>query len=198
MRSPVESPCPALWAQSQVKALHISEPSGYAEITHPFHSFRGQHFKILKIRKVSGRQTLVLQGGSWGTFAVPVEWTDQDLGFKPDIQQKGDLILDFQGLLALDDLLNNIISYAYKDEEVHHIELKVEISDNRLTLVIADDGVPFNPFGTDDPDITLSLEERPIGGLGIHLVRNIMDEMDYHRHTDKNVVTLVKYLNEAD
>ena len=51
--------------------------------------------------------------------------------------------------------------------------------------------------GTDDPDITLSVEERPIGGLGIHLVRNIMDEVDYYRHTGKNVVTLVKYLNEA-
>ena len=99
--------------------------------------------------------------------------------------------------LVLDDLLNNIISYAYPDEEVHHIKLKVEISDSRLILIITDDGVPFNPFGTDDPDITLSLEERPIGGLGIHLVRNIMDEVDYHRHTDKNVVTLVKYLNEA-
>jgi sigma-B regulation protein RsbU (phosphoserine phosphatase) len=139
---------------------------------------------------------------------VMMEWTiENKLSEISGVNKKFNAFAEQHGLkksvwrkinLVLDDLLNNIISYAYKDEEVHFIELKVEISDNRLTLIIADDGVPFNPFDTDEPDVTLSVEERSIGGLGIHLVRNIMDEVDYHRHTNKNVVTLVTYLSEGN
>lgn len=94
--------------------------------------------------------------------------------------------------LVFDELLNNIMTYAYQDEVEHDIEVKWELSGDRLTVTIADDGIPFNPFGTETPDTALSLEEREVGGLGIHLVRNVMDKVLYQRHIDKNVVTLTK------
>lgn len=98
--------------------------------------------------------------------------------------------------VVLDELLNNIVTYAFpEDEEEHIIELKFVINDNRLIITIYDDGVPFNPFELDPPDIILSLDERSIGGLGTFLVRNLMDDEDeylYTRQNGMNVVRLVK------
>ncbi len=96
--------------------------------------------------------------------------------------------------LVFDDLLNNVISYAYRDEEDHDITVRVELLPDRLALTLTDDGVPFDPFVYNEPDTALSLEEREAGGLGLHLVQNLMDEVQYTRRTDHNVVTLVKYL----
>jgi len=95
---------------------------------------------------------------------------------------------------VFEELLNNIVSYAYRDEGEHTIDLRVELSSNRLAVTITDDGRPFNPFMSAVPNITVSLEEREPGGLGIHLVRNMMDEVSYRRRTNKNVVILVKHL----
>ena len=99
--------------------------------------------------------------------------------------------------LVLDELLNNTISYAFADEDAHEIEVEIELKSGRLVLTILDDGIPFNPFVGPEPDMSLSLGEREIGGLGIHLVRNVMDEVSYNRRTDRNVVILVKYLDGA-
>ncbi len=96
--------------------------------------------------------------------------------------------------LIFDELLNNVISYAFLDQEEHAIELRVGLSGERLVVTIEDEGVPFNPFDMKKPDTSLPLEKRSIGGLGIHLVRNMMDEVSYSRRTDKNVVILVKHL----
>ncbi len=96
--------------------------------------------------------------------------------------------------LVLDEILNNIISYAYKDLEEHEIEIKFERTGRRLVISIADDGTPFNPFSAAQPDTGLAMEDRGVGGLGVHLVRNMMDECSYHRHIDKNLVILVKCL----
>ena len=97
--------------------------------------------------------------------------------------------------LVFDDLLNNVISYAYDEGEEHVIEIRVELSPDRLAVRITDDGHPFNRFGRTSPDTALALEEREIGVLGIHLVQNLMDEVYYTRRTDRNVVVLVKYLS---
>ena len=97
--------------------------------------------------------------------------------------------------LVFDELLNNIISHAYRDDNEHDIELRVELTGDRLAVTIADDGMPFNPFGLETPDTGLSLEEREIGGLGIHLVRNVMDDVVYQRKIDKNVTTLIKHID---
>ena len=63
-------------------------------------------------------------------------------------------------------------------------------------MTITDDGMPFNPLSAEAPDTDLSLEDREIGGLGIHLVRNLIDDVTYNRRIDKNVMTLVKDLDQ--
>jgi sigma-B regulation protein RsbU (phosphoserine phosphatase) len=100
--------------------------------------------------------------------------------------------------LVFDELLNNIVSYAFEDEESHVIRIRIELAGHRLAVTIRDDGIPFNPFALDRPDISLSIEEREIGGLGVHLVSNVMDEVSYSRLASDNVVTLVKYLEPKD
>jgi len=99
--------------------------------------------------------------------------------------------------VVIDELLMNIISYAYLDDESHDICIKVELSADRLKVSMVDDGIPFNPLGIETPDTELSLEEREIGGLGIHLIRKMMDRVSYRRSIEKNVISVVKFL-EAD
>jgi sigma-B regulation protein RsbU (phosphoserine phosphatase) len=94
--------------------------------------------------------------------------------------------------IVLDELLNNIISYGYNDEDEHEIEIEVELRGERLILIISDDGIPFNPFKNEPVDIMVSVEEREIGGLGVHLVKTLMDEYEYNRQIDKNIITLIK------
>ncbi|MEE8606413.1 MAG: SpoIIE family protein phosphatase, partial [Nitrospiraceae bacterium] len=95
--------------------------------------------------------------------------------------------------VAFDELLSNTISYAFRDDAEHEIAVKTELAGNRLTVTISDDGVPFNPLGTQTPDTSLSLEERQIGGLGIHLVRNMVDDISYQRGINRNVLSLVMH-----
>jgi sigma-B regulation protein RsbU (phosphoserine phosphatase) len=99
--------------------------------------------------------------------------------------------------LVFDELLNNIVSYAFEDEEPHVISIRIELAGHRLGVTIRDDGTPFDPFTHEAPDTTLSVEDREIGGLGLLLVSKVMDEVSYARRDNENVVTLVKYL-EAD
>ena len=96
--------------------------------------------------------------------------------------------------LCLDELFNNIISHGYKDDDEHQIDVHIRLLHGDLVVTIADDGIPFNPFRNDPPDTQLSVEERPIGGLGVHLVRNFMDRVAYERHGEQNVVQLFKHL----
>ena len=100
--------------------------------------------------------------------------------------------------LVFDELLNNTITHAFEDEGEHIIRVTVRSSDDRVTAAIADDGVPFNPLKFGKPMVEASVEEREIGGLGIHLVRNVMDDVRYHREGEENVVTVVKHLPSAE
>jgi sigma-B regulation protein RsbU (phosphoserine phosphatase) len=92
--------------------------------------------------------------------------------------------------IALDDLLNNIISYGFDDDEDHIIQIKLDYAEERLEITISDDGVPFNPFDQAQPDTALSVEDRKIGGLGVLLVKELMSDVNYQRLQDSNVVTL--------
>jgi anti-sigma regulatory factor (Ser/Thr protein kinase) len=96
--------------------------------------------------------------------------------------------------LALDELLTNTISYGYDDGARHTIRIVLVASEDRVTMTIRDDARPFNPIEVADPDLDAGLDDRPIGGLGIHIVRTMMDEMTY-RHVDgQNELTLIKRL----
>ncbi len=94
--------------------------------------------------------------------------------------------------IVIDELLSNIISYAYQDKKEHIVEINIKLNEERLEIKITDDGFPFNPLAMLPPDTKLGLDEREIGGLGIHLVKNIMDEYQYTRLKGENIIVLVK------
>ncbi len=96
--------------------------------------------------------------------------------------------------VLFDDLLSNVIFYAFPDDETHEIEIRTELATNRLTVTISDDGIPFNPLVAGTPDTSQPLDKRALGGLGIHLIRNLVDDMLYQRRIDRNVLTLVKHI----
>ena len=92
------------------------------------------------------------------------------------------------------------MNYAYPKSLKGLITIRAIANDARLKFIITDSGTPFDPTTKEDADITLSATERPIGGLGIYLVRQIMDSVNYERIDDMNVLTLRKKLstnNEA-
>jgi sigma-B regulation protein RsbU (phosphoserine phosphatase) len=93
--------------------------------------------------------------------------------------------------IALDELLNNIISYGFTDSDRHAIRLNVDMTEGQLKIVIVDRGIPFNPFAQARPDTALSVEEREVGGLGVLLVKDLMTDVAYQRQKDSNVVTLM-------
>ena len=98
--------------------------------------------------------------------------------------------------LALEELFTNIISYGYSDDDEHWIRFMLSYQNGTITIEIEDDGKPFNPIEAKEPDIKCSIEDRKIGGLGIHLTKKIMDEMIHHRRADKNVLILKKGLTD--
>ena len=73
------------------------------------------------------------------------------------------------------------------------VVVEVELNQDRVTVTLTDDGTPFDPFSQPEPDTTLSVEERPIGGLGIHLVREMMDDVSYQRRDGHNVVVATSF-----
>jgi sigma-B regulation protein RsbU (phosphoserine phosphatase) len=97
-----------------------------------------------------------------------------------------------QVCLCLDEMLVNIISYGYPDGDEHLIDLHVQVGEDSLVITLSDDGIPFDPFAREEPDTELSVEDRPIGGLGVHLVKNLMDNCHYERRGEHNVVQLKK------
>ncbi|MDE2997663.1 MAG: ATP-binding protein [Gemmatimonadota bacterium] len=94
--------------------------------------------------------------------------------------------------LAIEELGNNVVRHGF-DGGPGEIEITLTSDDERITLEIVDDGRPFNPLeDAPEPDVEAALEDRPIGGLGIHLVLTMMDEMHYKRENGRNHLTLVK------
>jgi anti-sigma regulatory factor (Ser/Thr protein kinase) len=94
--------------------------------------------------------------------------------------------------LVIEEAVSNIIFYAFANNGKHEIGISVSLTNNQLTIKITDDGVPFNPLAQEQPDITLPAEERPVGGLGIFLISQIMDNMHYTRQKNRNILTLNK------
>jgi anti-sigma regulatory factor (Ser/Thr protein kinase) len=97
-------------------------------------------------------------------------------------------------LLAIEELVTNCIKYAYRDADEHIVVVELNVADRNLTLTVIDDGQPFDPLAAPRPDLTLDIEDRPIGGLGIHLLRKLADTMTYERRDDTNRLTLTKPL----
>ena len=104
----------------------------------------------------------------------------------------------FEINLALDELFTNIISYGFPDDGEHVIEVSITPQNETLCMCIEDDGVPFNPVEAKKPDLECTLEDCKIGGLGIHLIRNLMDSVCYERCGEKNKLTLKKNIAQTE
>ena len=92
--------------------------------------------------------------------------------------------------LVIEELATNVLKYGYDDTAVHEVRLRVEVHPDALQLVLEDDGHSFNPLDVPEPDMHLPVEERPPGGVGIHLVRKMADRVEYERCDDRNRVTV--------
>lgn len=97
--------------------------------------------------------------------------------------------------LAMEEAVVNVMNYAYPQGTVGDIDIDALFEEGMLTFVISDSGTPFDPTQNETPDITLDANDRPIGGLGIFLVRNIMDHIEYQYKDHKNILTLSKKIS---
>lgn len=98
----------------------------------------------------------------------------------------------FQVNLALDELLTNTISYGFPEGGEHEITVEIALQGGKVVITTRDSGVAFNPLEQAAADRTLDIDKRPIGGLGIHLVRNMMEHMEYRREAGENILTMKK------
>ena len=99
---------------------------------------------------------------------------------------------EMQVNISIDEVFHNIVSYAY-DEKNGKIEIQIESGDPvKLVLIFKDSGTPFNPLENDDPDITLSSDDREAGGLGIFMVKKLMDNVTYSYENGQNILKLEK------
>ena len=99
--------------------------------------------------------------------------------------------------IAVEEMFVNIASYAY-GSGTGMAKVGIEISDDRQTakIVLTDQGIPFDPLAKPDPDVTLSADERQIGGLGIYMVKKTMDDLTYEYRDGSNILTITKKLTE--
>lgn len=96
--------------------------------------------------------------------------------------------------VALDEILTNTTAHGFGGRAGGAVTVEAELQADRVSVTISDDGKPFDPIGVAAPDTALPLAERPVGGLGLHLVRGLLDEVSYERRGDRNVVVLAKRL----
>jgi sigma-B regulation protein RsbU (phosphoserine phosphatase) len=107
-----------------------------------------------------------------------------------------DMAVAIQMNLAMEEAVVNVMDYAYPAGTVGDVTIEAESDDDQLQFTIIDSGTPFDPTAKEEVDTTLSAEERPIGGLGIHLVRQLMDSINYERIDGKNILTLRKKIDK--
>ena len=93
-------------------------------------------------------------------------------------------------MLCIEEMVTNIIKYGYSDDAIHDIEISLEPTDTSILLLISDDGDPFNPIETKEPDTHMPLSERPIGGLGIHLTKKMSSHIAYAREDERNILSI--------
>ena len=96
--------------------------------------------------------------------------------------------------MALDELLTNIVNYGYEDTDEHQIDIHFGVNDDAVKVEIVDDSKPYNILEKDNPDISLSMEDKPIGGLGIFLIKKLMSKVDYYTEEGKNHLVMIKEL----
>ena len=96
----------------------------------------------------------------------------------------------FKLTLALDEIVANVIRHGFGDDQEHRIEVKVTVDERTVTASVEDDGLEFDPREAPVPDLDLPIEMRTPGGLGMHLVRQTMDSVEYRRDEGRNILTV--------
>jgi serine/threonine-protein kinase RsbW len=129
---------------------------------------------------------------NFDTYMQFIRTAAADVGFGPSLQMKIQL--------ACEEMVLNVINYAYPEEQPGDIELTATGAHDRVGLVvkICDWGRPFDPLQEKEPDIHAPWQERRVGGLGIFMTKKIMDEVQYRRTAERNELTLTKYRNADD
>lgn len=147
--------------------------------------------------------------------ADPPESSDEavaelDIDLKPDISEISRLVEAIEGFakanglteetaglinLVLDEIVSNIINYGCVEERDYHLKISVRLNGRTIEVVVEDDATPFDPLEVDPPDVEASLEDRPIGGMGLHLVRHFTDDISYEHDGSMNRLTLTKLLD---
>lgn len=94
--------------------------------------------------------------------------------------------------VALEEHLTNVISYGYESGKCGRIAIRFDVHEQDLKIVLEDDGRPFNPLERPAPELKLPLDQRPVGGLGIHFLRQLTDAQEYRCEQSRNVLTLRK------
>ncbi|MBD2846093.1 ATP-binding protein [Paenibacillus sp. IB182496] len=134
---------------------------------------RGPH--ALKLRLMNRMEELEKLHEALGRFGGACGFTEDQV---------------FRVSLACEEIVMNIITYGYPEGGEHEIVLTAESLPGEVRLTVRDDGRAFNPLEVQTPDTTLKLDERPVGGLGIHFVRRLMDEIRYSREEGINILQL--------
>ena len=129
------------------------------------------------------------------TIEAKTENLDQVLSFIDEQLEENDCPMkpQMQIDVAVEELFVNIAHYAY-NPEIGMATIRVEVQNDPLAVIITfvDHGVPYDPLAKDDPDITLSAEERQIGGLGIYMVKKSMDDISYEYKDGQNILRIKK------
>lgn len=112
--------------------------------------------------------------------------------FSDENKLSKDILFDIN--LSLDELVTNIISYGFSDEEEHDILITINRKNKLIEIVLEDEGEKFNPLDKEEPELGTAIEDRQIGGLGIYFVKKKMNEMNYERSKGKNILKLVKQI----
>ena len=99
--------------------------------------------------------------------------------------------------LVAEEVLTNIVQYAHDTDGAHAVELRLSSSSQSVRMEFRDEGTPFNPLDLPAPDLTAAPEDRAIGGLGVHLVRSLVDGASYSREGLVNVLVLIKHVGSA-
>ena len=94
--------------------------------------------------------------------------------------------------LALEEIFSNIVFHGFHDQDEHQIAISLSLRKNTLVLEVKDDGIPFNPLESKTPDLEIPIEERATGGMGIHIARGLVDEIEYFRKQNKNILVMKK------
>jgi anti-sigma regulatory factor (Ser/Thr protein kinase) len=100
----------------------------------------------------------------------------------------------FQINLAVDELFTNIVKYGFADDNLHYIAVTLSHEDGKIRIRVEDNGIPFDPAAKQTSELKDPLEHCKIGGLGLHLVKKIMDDIIYEWRGGKNVITLIKHI----